>query len=62
MPIPAAAELEKHAREVLQKREERDRVVNMVSEQKLMSLFKSEVSLNTKELSYDDFVAIAQQS
>lgn len=59
MPAPEDAELTKSAIEVLQNREEANRVYEMLAERKLTNYFKETVKLNNKEVSYDEFVEMA---
>ena len=59
IPAPEDAELTKSALSVLQNKEEANRIYDMLAEQKLTNYFKSTVKLNEKEVSYDDFVALA---
>ncbi|MCJ8292254.1 MAG: trigger factor [Crocinitomicaceae bacterium] len=59
MPAPEDAELTKSAMEVLQNREEANRVYEMLAERKLTHYFKETVSLKDKEISYDEFVELA---
>jgi trigger factor len=59
MPAPEDAELTKSAMEVLQNREEANRVYEMLAERKLTHYFKETVSLKDKEVSYDEFVEMA---
>lgn len=59
MPAPGDEELTKSALNVLQNKEEANRVYEMLAEQKLTSFFKQTVSLKDKEVSYDEFVEIA---
>ena len=59
MPAPADAELTKSAMEVLKNQEEANRVFDMLAEDKLTTYFKSTVKLKEKEVSYDEFVAMA---
>ena len=61
MPAPEDAELTASAMQVMQNREEANRVYDMLAERKLTNFFKSTVKLNEKEISYDDFVAIASK-
>jgi len=61
IPAPEDKELTKSAMEVLQNREEANRIFDMLAETKLMNYFKSTVKLNEKEVSYDDFVALASK-
>lgn len=59
MPAPEDEELTKSAMEVLQNREEANRVYEMLAERKLTHYFKETVSLKDKEVSYDEFVEMA---
>lgn len=59
IPAPEDQELTASAMQVLQNREEATRIYDMLAEQKLTNYFKSTVKLNEKEVSYDDFVALA---
>lgn len=59
MPAPEDAELTKSAVQVLQNREEANRVYEMLAERKLTNYFKETVSLKDKEVSYDEFVEMA---
>jgi trigger factor len=59
IPAPEDQELTASAMQVLQNREEATRVYDMLAEQKLTNYFKSTVKLNEKEISYDDFIALA---
>lgn len=59
MPAPEDAELTKSAIQVLQNREEANRVYEMLAERKLTNFFKETVSLTDKEVSYDEFVEMA---
>ncbi len=61
MDAPDDAELTTTARGFLQKREEAERIQEMLIEQKLNNFFKTTVKLNEKEVSYDEFVEIAAQ-
>jgi trigger factor len=61
MPAPDDEELTKSAINILQNREEANRVYEMLAEQKLTNFFKQTVSLKDKEVSYDEFVALAQK-
>ena len=60
MPAPEDKELTASAVELLKNQEEANRVYDMLAEQKLTAYFKESVKLNEKEISYDDFVALAQ--
>ena len=59
IPAPEEKELLASAMQVLQNREEANRVYDMLAEQKLTQYFKSTVKLNEKEVSYDKFVEMA---
>lgn len=61
MPAPEDKELTASAMQVLQNQEEAGRVYDMLAEQKLMNYFKETVKLNEKEISYDDFVKLAEK-
>jgi len=59
MPAPEDKELTDAAMGVLKNKEEANRVFDMMSEQKLTNFFKNTVKLKEKEVSYDDFVKLA---
>jgi trigger factor len=59
IPAPEDDELTKSALEVLKNREESNRIFDMMAEQKLMMFFKNTVKLNEKQVSYDQFVELA---
>jgi trigger factor len=59
IPAPADDELTKSAMQVLQNKDEVNRIYDMLAESKLTQFFKSTVKLNEKEISYDDFIALA---
>ena len=59
IPAPEDAELTKQAAGALSDRNEANRIYDMLAETKLMNYFKNTVKLNNKEVSYDDFVALA---
>lgn len=61
MPAPEDKELTASAMQVLQNREEANRVYDMLAEQKLTTYFKDTVKLNEKEISYDEFVELASK-
>lgn len=61
MPAPEDKELTASAMQVLQNQEEAARVYDMLAEQKLMTYFKETVKLNEKEISYEDFVKLAEK-
>ena len=60
IPAPEDQELTESARKVLANQEEANRVYDMLAERKLTELFKGIVKLNEKEVSYDEFVKLAQ--
>jgi trigger factor len=59
MPAPDDKELTASAMQVLQNKEEANRVYDMMAEQKLTAYFKETVKLTEKEVSYDEFVELA---
>ncbi len=59
MPAPGDEELTQSAMQVLQNRDEANRVYDMLAERKLTTYFKETVKLNEKEVSYDQFVEMA---
>jgi trigger factor len=59
MPAPEDKELTDAAMGVLKNKEEANRVFDMMSEQKLTNFFKNTVKLKEKEVSYDEFVKLA---
>jgi trigger factor len=59
LPAPEEPELTAQASKALANREEANRIYDMLAEAKLTTYFKSTVKLNNKEVSYDDFVAMA---
>ena len=61
MPAPADEELTQSAMQVLQNRDEANRVYDMLAERKLTTYLKETVKLNEKEVSYDEFTELAQQ-
>ena len=61
IPAPEDKELTTSAMQILQNREEANRVYDMLAEQKLTQYFKSTVKLNEKEVSYDEFVELASK-
>lgn len=60
IPAPEDKELTKSALEVLQNKEEANRIYDMLAESKLMHYFKSTVKLNEKEVSFDAFKELAE--
>lgn len=61
IPAPEDAELTKQAAGALQNREEANRIYDMLAEAKLTQYFKETVKLNSKEVSYDEFVELASK-
>ena len=61
IPAPDDAELSESAIRLLKNKEQANGIYDRLAEQKLTSYFKSTVSLDTKEVSYDDFVEIASR-
>jgi trigger factor len=59
IPAPEDKELTASAIQVLQNKEESSRVYDMLAETKLTQYFKNTVKLKDKEVSYDEFVALA---
>src|SRR5690554_568539 len=60
MPAPEDKELEASAMQVLGDAKEAQQIYDMIAEEKLTKYFKETVKLDEKEVSYDDFVKIAQ--
>jgi trigger factor len=60
IPAPEDAELTESARKVLSNKEESARIYDMLAERKLIELSKNLVKLVEKEVSYDDFLKLAQ--
>jgi trigger factor len=61
IPVPDDAELSESAIRLLKNKEQANGIYDRLAEQKLTAYFKSTVSLDTKEVSYDDFVEIASR-
>ena len=61
IPAPEDAELTKQAASALQNRDEANRIYDMMAETKLTKFFKDTVKLNSKEISYDEFVEMASK-
>ena len=61
MPAPEDAELTQSAMQVLQNKDEANKIYDMLAEQKLTVYFKETVKLNEKEIAYDDFVEMASK-
>ncbi|MBU2019418.1 MAG: trigger factor [Bacteroidetes bacterium] len=62
IPAPEDKELTESALTVLKNREESDRVYEMMLEQRMNQYIKSTVKLKEKEVSYDEFVKLANQN
>lgn len=60
IPAPEDKELSASAMQVLSNREEAQRISDMLAEEKLLDYYKNTVKLAEKEVSYDDFMKIAQ--
>jgi trigger factor len=61
MPAPEEKELMTSAMQILQNKEEANRIYDMLAEQKLTTYFKETVKLKDKEVSYEEFVELAQK-
>lgn len=61
MPAPEDEELTQSAMQVLQNRDEANKVYDMLAERKLTTYFKETVKLNEKEVSYDEFTELASK-
>jgi trigger factor len=59
IPTPEDTVLAQAAAQALANREEANRIYDMMAESKLTEFFKNTVKLNNKEVSYDEFVEIA---
>ncbi|MEN9700308.1 MAG: hypothetical protein RLZZ301_1506 [Bacteroidota bacterium] len=59
MPAPDDAELTETAQRLLQNKEQANGIYDRLAEQKLTQYFKETINLSKKEVSYDDFVALA---
>ncbi len=62
MAAPEDKELTETALGLLSKKEESSRILEMLADQKITQYFKSTVKLNEKEISYDDFIALANKN
>lgn len=60
IPAPEDKELEASAMQVLSNQEEAQRITDMLAEDKLTDYFKNTVKLADKEVSYDEYMKIAQ--
>ncbi|MEY4604479.1 MAG: hypothetical protein RIT43_1771 [Bacteroidota bacterium] len=61
IPAPEDEQLTATAMSVLKNKEEANRIYDMLAEQKLTKYFKDTVKLNEKQVSYDEFVALASK-
>ena len=61
MPAPEDKELTASAMQVLQNRDESNRIYDMMAEQRFTEFIKDTVKLNDKEVSYDEFVKLASK-
>ena len=62
MPTPEDAELVQSAQKVLSDKKESQQIFDMLAEEKLTKFFKETVKLEEKEVDYDEYVKIAQDS
>ncbi|MDX1651773.1 MAG: trigger factor [Brumimicrobium sp.] len=62
MPAPEESELNQAAKQVLSNKKEAQQIYEMLAENKLTNFFKDTVKLNEKEVDYDEYVRIAQDS
>jgi trigger factor len=62
IPAPDDAELTETAQRLLTNKEQANGIYDRLAEQKLTDYFKNSLSLNTKEVSYDEFVEIASKN
>jgi trigger factor len=62
MPTPEDKELTETAMGLLSKKEESNRIVEMLADHKITQYFKSTVKLNEKEVSYDAFMELANKN
>ena len=62
MPTPEDEELSKSAQQVLANKKEAQQIYDMLAEEKLTKFFKETVKLDEKEVDYDEYVKIAQDS
>jgi len=62
MPAPEDAELTKSAQQVLTNQKEAQQIYDMLAEEKLTKYFMETVKLDEKEVDYDEYVKIAQDS
>jgi trigger factor len=62
MPAPEDAELTMSAQQVLSDKKESQQIFDMLAEQKMTTFFKETVKLKDKEVDYDEYVKIAEDS
>jgi trigger factor len=62
MPTPEDKELTQSAQQVLANQKEAQQIYDMLAEEKLTKYFKETVKLDEKEVDYDEYVKIAQDS
>ncbi|SFT69467.1 trigger factor [Lishizhenia tianjinensis] len=62
MPAPEDKELTEVSQKVLANQEEAQRVYDMLADQKLTTFFKETVKLTEKEVSFDEFVKLAEEA
>ncbi len=62
IPAPEDAELTQSAQQVLSNQKEAQQIYDMLAEEKLTMFFKETVKLDEKEVDYDEYVKIAQDS
>jgi trigger factor len=62
IPAPEDAELTETATRLLKNKEQANGIYDRLAEQKLTEFFKSTVKLNSKAVSYDEFVEIASKN
>ncbi|PWH81553.1 trigger factor [Brumimicrobium oceani] len=62
MPAPEDAELTQSAQQVLTNQKEAQQIYDMLAEEKMTKFFKETVKLDEKEVDYDEYVKIAQDS
>lgn len=62
MPTPEDQELTEVSQKVLANQEEAQRVYDMLADQKLTAYFKDTVKLTEKEVSFDEFVKLAEEA
>lgn len=62
MPAPEEAELTQAAQQVLGNQKESQQIFDMLAEEKMTKYFKETVKLKDKEVDYDEYVKIAEDS